>query len=282
MNLKDILDFYSQPANFTYHNFNLYPSICGGIISLILQILLLIYLVYLIIDMSKREVPTIYESTMYEENPSPYTIYQYNNNKDFKREGGQFLLFFGVTSNGTLNNYLIDNGSFKFSVQLHETTLNGEENIKNLSCSHDGKSVDSIDFVDEEKKDYYYITDEYTLKGNIDFPDSSWLEITLVKADQSLNLSNDTEYQIQFYYQYRTLKTRKFKKKIIEDSMESLYYILLEDYIKEVDFPFSVNEIKTNDLFLPRYLVGNYKSKYYLFQNQKTEQIKEQTKESSN
>ena len=283
MNLKDILDFYSQPANFTYHNFNLYPSICGGIISLILQILLLIYLVYLIIDMSKREVPTIYESTMYEENPSPYTIYQYDNNKDFKREGGQFLLFFGVTSNGALNNSLIDNGSFKFSVQLHETTLNGEENIKNLSCSHDGKSVDSIDFVDEEKKDYYYITDEYTLKGNIDFPDSSWLEITLVKANQSLNLNdNDTEYQIQFYYQYRTLKTRKFKKKIIEDSMESLYYILLEDYIKEVDFPFSVNEIKTNDLFLPRYLVGNYKSKYYLFQNQKTEQIKEQTKESTN
>ena len=276
MNLKDIFDFYAQPANFTYHKFNLYPSICGGIVSLILQILLLLYLIYLIIDMSKRKVPTIYESTMYEENPSPYTIYQYDKKENFKRDGGHFLLFFGVTCNNALNTELINNGSLKFNVELHETSLNGEENVKNLTYSNDGAKINFGDFVSDNIKNFYYIKDEYTLKGNIDFNNASWLEISLVNNyNTEFNLYDDNEYTFQVYYQYRALKTRKFKKKIIENSMMSLYYILLENYTKEVDFPFSVNEIKTNDLFLPRYLVGKYKSKYYLSEYEKTEQIKE-------
>ena len=278
MKLKDILDFYSQPANFTYHNFNLYPSICGGIISLILKILLLAYLIYLIIDMSKRDVPTIYESTMYEENPSPYTVYQYDKNEDFKKEGGHFLFLFGIKNNKTneFDDTLINNDSVKLTVELHETTPNGEEMVKNLTYSNDGKNVDFYDFVDESFKDYYYINDEYTLKGNIDFPDSAWLEITLFNTS-NLYFDGNIEYQFQMYFQFRALRTKKFHKNIIEDSMMSLYYILLDNYTKEVDFPFSVNEVKTNDLFLPRYLSGKYKSKYYLYENEKTEQIKEFT-----
>ena len=278
MKLKDILDFYSQPANFTYHNFNLYPSICGGIISLILKILLLAYLIYLIIDMSKRDVPTIYESTMYEENPSPYTVYQYNKNEDFKKEGGHFHFLFGIKNANTneFEDTMINNDSVKLTVELHETTTNGEETVKILTYSNDGKNVDFYDFVDESFKDYYYINDEYTLKGNIDFPDSAWLEITLFNTS-NLYFDGNIEYQFQMYFQFRALRTKKFHKNIIEDSMMSLYYILLDNYTKEVDFPFSVNEVKTNDLFLPRYLSGKYKSKYYLYENEKTEQIKEFT-----
>jgi hypothetical protein len=213
MNLKDIFDFYAQPANFTYHKFNLYPSICGGIVSLILQILLLLYLIYLIIDMSKRKVPTIYESTMYEENPSPYTIYQYDKKENFKRDGGHFLLFFGVTCNNALNTELINNGSLKFNVELHETSLNGEENVKNLTYSNDGAKINFGDFVSDNIKNFYYIKDEYTLKGNIDFNNASWLEISLVNnSNTEFNLYDDNEYTFQVYYQYRALKTRKFKK----------------------------------------------------------------------
>ena len=276
--MKDILDLYSTPANFTYRRFNLYPSICGGIVSIIIQILLLVYLVFLIIQMTKRDVPIIYESTMHENIPSSYLVIPIDKEEVFEREKGFHFIIFSIRFNETVNNQNITNDDIKLNVEKHSISSDGSETIDNITyeiCNYDLKKV----FPNEEIKDfnqYYCIKENYVLKGNIGFPDSSWIEIILIKnSNNSLNV--DEEYQIQFYYQYNSINLKKYNKDIIEKSLFGLHYVLIDDYTKIVDLDFSVNEIATNDYFLPRYLVGKYKSKYYLMENNKIDQIREFT-----
>lgn len=281
--MRNFLDLYSVPVNFTYHGYYLYPSFWGGIFSLILEILLVAYLIFLFYDMAQREFPELAISTKYDSIPEGIHLM---NNESFinptSHKGNNesypntsFYFAVGVKRNYNLQEESVINEAYKISVyQVYANDI-GERYNETLSikpCTQFGDGfVDNDSFTKLQLFNALCITSNSYLSGIYNYPKSEWLEIVITKENESNIESAD---QFEFYYQSRSLNTTKFTKNITVSVLEEVFWDVLSNYTKVSHLKVSSDKILTNDYFLPRFIVRKYKEKYALSTKSWSDQTK--------
>ena len=260
------LDIYSTPVNYSYHKYYLYPSICGGIVSLILYLLLLAYFIYLLYDMAKGENPYVYITKYYNDFPSSLEIlYNEYDDNELKNENSEekALWYFSID----LQN---NDDYYDYDLYQYHYNLSGifKDKLKYHLCSKK-KSY----YTDDKYKGYICLDNKsFTLEGIYGFQNSSWLEIHIRKYE---DFDNDTEYKINFFYENHIINITKFHKDITPITLDEVYYELLENHTIISELSLSLDTIGTIDTFLPTYL-NSYKKKKAIIANKWTDQIKNQ------
>ena len=286
--MKNYLDLYSVPVNFTYHKFYLYPSIWGGIFSLILELLLLAYLVFLLYDMSEREFPELAIHTKYTPFPNKIKILKDDTLNDFNstpkdvpgnkdNEETYWYASIGIKEDGGLIN--IDESAF--SINVKQMTINKDGKLttsKSISvenCQSFGDDfVSEKQFNDLKLFNTKCINEEYQLEGLYGFINSSWLEIEISCDHCDSNNLQGKSYQVEFYYQSRNLDLTQFTDDVVVSVLEQVYWDILPKHLKVSNLKVSLDRILTNDYFLPRFIVRKYKEKYIFNTKSWSEQIK--------
>ena len=285
--MKNYLDLYSVPVNFTYHNYYLYPSYWGGIFSLILECLLVAYLVFLLYDMSEREFPELAIHTRYDYDPDQIEIVSDNSLQDpsdipSSEEDHKSYWYTAIGIKRNFNLIPISEFEKHFTVSVKQMYgRNGFVDGKTLSIEQCKKFGNG--FVTEESfeslglENGICITDNYFLEGIYNTPNSKWLEITIKKNFEASDSDKPTSadgYQFEFYYQSRSLNTTKFTKDLTVSVMEEVFWDYLENNTKISQLKLSMDKVLTNDYFLPRFIVRKYKKSYALTTKSWNEQTK--------
>lgn len=269
--MKNHLDLYSVPVNFTYRNYYLFPSICGGIMSIIVELLLLAYLIYLLIDMSEREFPFLGISTLYNDNPPDIRIIEdpSYNSPDITRpeintafnNASYWYLSFGIKDG--LGKFLDLSTDQKFSLSI----LNSEygktsEEVKYKKCTKFGNGFVSEDQYNKLKLgETQCINGGYSFGGVYEFQNSKWVEIQVNLKQSS---SDITDHKFEFYYQSRNLNITNFSKDISVSIVEEVFWDLLKGKKKVSTLKLAMDVIETNDHFLPRFIYRFYNKQYAL------------------
>jgi hypothetical protein len=259
------LDLYSTPVNYSYHKYYLFPSICGGLISLIIYLLLIAYFVYLLYDMTERENPYVYITKYYNDIPPSLNIFY--NKSDFDE---------GFKAKEIDDEKKEAYWFFKIEIAKGDEKINIENNDININIYQ--KSTDSS----KEKKlthkfinDYYYISDDsFVLEGLYGFNNFSWLEIDFQKKET--NKPSDefiNSLKINFYYENHIINLTNFHKDITPNTEDEVYWELLPNHTKISELKLSLDTIGTIDTYLPTYL-NNYKKKYTIFAKEWDDQLK--------
>lgn len=269
--MKNHLDLYSVPVNFTYRNYYLFPSICGGIISIIVELLLLAYLIYLLVDMSNREFPDLGISTFYENNPGIIQINEdptYDNpevarpeiKKEWNNESYWYFSFGIKNREGNFEN--IGPGS-KFDISLLNYVNGGESNhpVAYSKCKKFGNGfVSKVQYERLKFADTECVNGGYSFGGIYGFQDSRWLELKVKLKGKD----NIPEYKFEFYFQSRNLNITNFSEDISVSIVEEVFWDLLKGKTKISALKLSMDLIETNDIFLPRFIYRFYNKQYAL------------------
>lgn len=279
--MKNKLDLYAQPVNFTYHNYYLYPSFCGGIFSLIIEILLIAYLIFLFYDMAQREFPEVSISTHYSDFPEEIKINSdptYDNPNIERPELGDdksntyWYTSFGIRSDGSLLESLGD-----FDVEMSQVTLTKDlkterKTLKKSLCTKFGDDFVSESYFNTlQLGKTYCLNDNYVLSGLYGFPESSWLEI---KVSGKSCMTDGKKSQFEFYYQSINLDLTNFKEKAYVSNVEESYWDCMEGKTKVAMLTLGQDVAKLNDYFLPRFIVRKYSKRYALTSQGWSEQTK--------
>ena len=265
------LDLYSTPVNYSYHKYYLYPSICGGIVSLILYLLLLAYFIYLLFDMVKDENPFVYTTKYYNDFPSTLEIlYDDSNDNDLSKfdesDKNKAVWYFSIEIDSDIDYH--NNLSIEFYQFYYNSSTIKNEKLEGDSCKKNKSYYKNDDF-----KNYLCLKSKsFTLKGIYGFKDSSWLEIHINKINDNLNYE---KLKINFYYENHIINISKFHKDITPTTLDEVYWEFLPHNTKISELTLSLDTIGTIDTFLPTYL-NNYKKKNIIFAKKWDDQIKNQ------
>ena len=258
------LDLYSTPVNYSYHKYYLFPSICGGLVSLIIYLLLLAYFVYLLYDMSKRENPYVYITKYYNDFPPSLNILYNKSNfddnfvekkiDDEKKEAYWY---------------------FKFEILYNDNVTNEDYlNISIFQKSTDKSIVKELSWDKNKEHNYYYLNESFILEGLYGFDNSTWLEIDFQK-NKTINLTDEdiNNLTINFYYENHIINLTNFRKDISPSTEDEVYWELLPGHTKISELKLSLDTIGTIDTYLPTYL-NKYKKKYTIIAKEWDDQMK--------
>ena len=263
------LDIYSTPVNYSYHKYYLYPSICGGIVSLILYLLLLAYFIYLLYDMAKGENPFVYITKYYNDFPSSLEILYDDFDDELKNDKSEekVVWYFSIqidSKKETSDNYL-DFDFYQYHYDLNETF---NDTITYHKCSKKKPY-----YPDNNYTNYLCLNEQsFTLKGTYGFKNSSWLEIHIRKKKEP-DTSFFENLKINFFYENHIFNITKFRKDITPITLDEVFWELLPNYTKISELTLSLDTIGTIDTFLPTYL-NNYKKNKTINPKKWTDQIK--------
>ena len=281
--MKNYLDLYSVPVNFTYHKYYRYPSICGGIFSLIIEVLLLAYLIFLLYDISQREFPEIATHTKYNAFPEQISIKsipslgekqnEISSSKHHKETYWSISL--GIKKGNDLVKWETTNLEFKVyqkSIDVNGKLSSNEINIEYCTGFGDGFLEQNV-FDNMNLKTTKCINSDYNLTGIYGFANSSWLEIELIQTG-NIDNNNDDKYQAEFYYQSRNLDLTQYTNDIIVSTLEEMFWDVMPNNIKVSYLKVSLDKVLTNDYYLPRFIVRKYKERYIFTTKSWSDQIK--------
>lgn len=268
------LDIYSRPVNFTYHNYFFYPSIWGGFLSLIIEGLLIAYLVYLLIDMTKREVPLVSSGISFQSFPEKITINPSPTEFSNRKSETEYNLFncFCLFANNCVEDDILEiqviqkeSAEDKISSRLLSTE-------KYQPGKYKVKWASGID-PDNVCNNAYVISEPFTLEKTYGAKGAKWMEIS-VKYKKGADLSKFVDgRKFEIYQESNSKNTSSYEDKSIVSYMENLFWDLIQNKTKIASYPLFKSKMATNDLYLPRFLVPR-KKRYYLSSEGMYEQLK--------
>ena len=279
--MKNYLDLYSVPVNFTYHKYYRYPSICGGIFSLIIEVLLLAYLIFLLYDISQRDFPEIATHTKYNAFPEQISIKSISSLGEKQNEISSskhhketyWSISLGIKKGNDLVKWETTNLEFKVyqkSIDVNGKLSSNEIKIEYCTGFGDGFLEHNV-FDNMNLKTTKCINSDYNLTGIYGFANSSWLEIELI---QTGNIDSNDKYQAEFYYQSRNLDLTQYTNDIIVSTLEEMFWDVMPKNIKVSYLKVSLDKVLTNDYYLPRFIVRKYKERYIFTTKSWNDQIK--------
>ena len=283
--IKELIDLYSEPINFTFKKRSLYQTNLGGFVSIVVFGSLFIYLGYLIYDMLQRKYPYILRTTLYNDIPLNITIWKdisyenFNLTREWIDESiidknSYWYASFGFRNNGATPTYLMDIDPAYASFHIDQVSVsNGTLIYKPLNfskCKKFGRNFDQ-QFKDLSLNQTYCLNDKYNLKGIQGREESSWMQVRLSICNGLPICKNSTlinsylqPLQFEIYYQQRYLNTTGLGSSATYSGIQQFYWDIVPTLTKITKLDFGIDKIISNLLYCK---YGIKSKNVYLFKN---------------
>lgn len=267
------LDLFSEPVHFSFKKQTYFKTTCGGLVSIIEGIILLLYLYFLIDDLISRKLPIITESIIINDTPPSLNFYAdenfKNQNVNYNSTKNIFYNSFGIRKNVNPSYLITLNDTFTkyINLEINQVTIqNGIKNKKKLNFEPCQRFADfNPEFISLTLDKTYCLNDNYSLSGFLNQENSTSLEIKLKKCDKSTSTCmNQTEIdsytkdlQFEWYYDNTVLNTTNLDK-VLSHSLEQKYWDILSFYTKTCTIPIGQDYISLYNSYLPDFIFAPY------------------------
>jgi len=275
------LDLFAEPVHFSFKKQTYFKTTCGGLVSIIQGIVLILYFYYLINELKSREIPIIMDSQTVYSNPKNITFYK---DQNFSNINSSFLydkdlnIFYNAIG-------IKKNTNTPYYVSLTpETRKYFDLIISNIIMFENGSKktipitpVKCTKFANYDKEfnnlklqNMYCINENYELQGYVNMPDSKFLEIKISRcinatANQyGITCYNDSaindyvkDIQIEWYYDNSILNTTSVNN-VKSNNLEQKYWDILSKYTKSCKIPFGMDSIRLYNSYIPDFLYSGY------------------------
>ncbi|MCQ2816498.1 MAG: hypothetical protein MJ252_04440 [archaeon] len=257
------IDIYARPVNFNFQGYKLVPSYCGGIISLIVECLLIAYLVFLLIDMTDRESPLVSNGIKTHTFPDDATINaaptSFSENKS-KKDYNLFSAFCLFS-----NNVCTESDFLEIIVEQKEIE-DGFVKSTNLSLTdYDPGSYKVKWQKGSEPKDAggsKLIKDSFKLSKLYGMNGAKWIEIK-VRYKEGIDPETYTKIEtFELWQERKRFGPSEYKDDMILSTVDQMFWDLLPTNTKVATYQLVRQTLKVNDYYLPRFLIP--KSKRYI------------------
>jgi hypothetical protein len=281
--LKEFLDLYSEPINFTFKKKNYYKTWLGGFTSIVIFSALTMYLAYLIYDMLQRKYPYILETKFYNDNPLPITIWKdisYDNLNQTREwipetsidKNGYWYASFGFRYNGAVSSSLVDINPAYVNLNIEQVSVNNGVLIYkplNFSkCKKFGRGMEQ-QFVSLSLNQTYCLNDKYLLNGMQGREGSSWMQVRLTLCHGLPICKNATEIssyllnlQFEIYYSQRYMNSTGLADYAVYSQIQQYYWDIVPTLTKITNSEFGIDKLISYDGYFPDFMGGTFNTSH--------------------
>jgi hypothetical protein len=277
------LDLFSEPVHFSFKKKTYFKTTCGGMVSIILGIIFILYIFYVIDELVSRKIAKIADSRNIFENPSNITFTKDENFADknipFTNIGKNSIFYnaFGIYKKNLGGFYVsLTNENKKFiELEINQIAIDDRGSLSRKSLNYEpcrkfANYSESFQVLGLERM--YCINDDFEVSGNVNQANSKSVEIKLKKCDNSTaNLkgiicNSDAlikefakNIQFEWYFDNWILNTTSFEIQNVKTSnLEQKYWDILSDYTKKCTIPLGMDAIRLYNSYVPDFLFSGF------------------------
>lgn len=248
---------------------------------MILECLLIAYLVYLLKDMTDRNIHFVNLGIEYEDIPGEITLDTNPKRLIDQKDDDKYNLFssFCIYLNSKCLTYEeYQNSGIEIVAEQYEIDSEGILSVNRIPL--DNISINSLEV--KWAKDFnrnsvsilensFVLKNKSILKGTYGFPNSKWVEISA--RISSNNFDDSKAYDFEFFQETKNFKSSEYENDAIVSYLETFHWTLLNTSTKISSYSLIKEEVRTNDYYLPRYLIPKTKQ-FFLSGGGVNEQMK--------
>jgi len=269
-----LFDLFSLPVRITYRKDQLFKTRIGGICSLFLIIISIIYCFVLFNQVYYKENSHVYEIIQYNsiaKSIDIYSDYSLSSENNTTTEVGMINIYFGINKN-KVNGLLLLNTSYLYMTinYIQEIHVNNSRylNIKEINHSNcdyfkdlDDKTIDTLNLINS-----YCFNSSILLKGSPGINNSSYVKISLKQCrnntiigrkcmDQGSidNYIDNLVFEIYYLSEYFDFND---KNKSAYISLSQEYIQLTKGFKKESDMLITIDSLFSYESIFPSFLMG--------------------------